>query len=235
MEPKSLADVLRNIKDPTRWANRDALIRVLKEVPSVRGMVYGNVAEVEFSDWLVEHGIPDDAQVRDDDHAKTKSDRTILYKRHRYTIQLKSMQTNSIKEPEPRRFTAKIQCDASDRRRVQLPTGREIETTCYVAGEFDVLAVPLHPFFGAWEFAFKINSELPRSAHRGYAEEERQYLLKTLVDIDFPLSEQGGWTTDLFGLLDESPDLGEVIEDVTDRKVVRPPDEDETVIIEEDD
>lgn len=234
MEPRSLADVLRNIKEPDRWADHAALRRVLMEVPSVRGMVYGNVAEIEFAEWLVDNGIPAEDHLRDDDHLKTKSDRTILYGGRRYTIQLKSMQTNSIKEPEPRRFTAKIQCDASDKRKVPLPSGREIETTCYVVGEFHVLGVALHPFVGKWDFAFKLNDDLPRSTYHGYTEEEREYLLKTLVDIEFPLTEEGGWTTDLLGLLDGSPDLGDVLDENGHRKVVRPPGEDETIVVKQD-
>jgi len=145
---RNLHEVLTNIKDPRRWASEEVLLQVLREVPSVRGIVYGNVAEVEFANWLVRNGIPVDDQLRDDDHLKTKSDRTILRGSRKYTIQLKSMQTNSIKEIEDGRFQADIQVDASDRRTVTLPNGHMVNTTCYVAGEFDILGVPLHPFLG---------------------------------------------------------------------------------------
>lgn len=216
MQTKALEEVLENIKSPRRWADFESLIDVMTEVPSVRGMVYGNVAEVELARWLVRNGVPDEAQVRDDDHAKTKSDRTIELEGRRYTIQLKSLQTNSIREPSPGRFTASIQCDASDRRAVRLSTGTEVQTTCYVAGEFDVLCVGLHPFLGSWEFAFRLNSTLPRSTRRTkltshLTNAELGELLRTLVPFQWPMPENGCWTRDLFGLLRSAPNLGRAI------------------------
>jgi hypothetical protein len=239
MQPKSLADVLDNIKDPRRWADFEALVQVMTEVPSVRGMVYGNVAEVEFADWLVRNGVPMEDQFRDDDHAKTKSDRTIVFEGRRYTIQVKSLQTNSIKEWSPGRFSARVQCDASDRRTVVLSTGTKVETTCYVAGEFDVLCVGLHPFLGAWEFAFQLNSSLARSNHRGglakhLTDDERGELLKTLVPLEWPLADGGPWTRDLFGLLRDAPDLGAAVERSDHETVVRLPGLEREVTIEDD-
>jgi hypothetical protein len=196
----TLAEVLTNIKDPHRWADAETILRVLEETPSVRGMVYGNFAEVMFADSLVDLGIPVTDQQRDDDHAKTKSDRTFRRADRIYTVQLKSMQTGSIKQLHDGTFAAKIQCDASDKRPITLPNGHRVATTCYQAGEFDILAVPLQPFLGEWRFAFRLNETLPRTIWRGYAQEDRRFLLATLVPITWPLGEE--WTTDLFGLLD---------------------------------
>lgn len=238
MEPKTLDEVLDNIKDPRRWADFESLIDVRTEVPSVRGMVYGNVAEVEFARWLVRNGVPDEAQVRDNDHAKTKSDRTIEFEGQRYTIQLKSLQTNSIREPAAGRFTANLQCDASDRRTVHLSTGTEVQTTCYVAGEFDVLCVGLHPFLGSWEFAFRLNSSLPRSTARTkftrLTDAELDELLKTLVPFEWPMPEGGPWTRDLFGLLRGAPDLGEAVEVSPHRQVIRLPGSRKRATVEDD-
>jgi hypothetical protein len=219
----SLEEVLRNIKDPHRWTDPEILLQVLEETPSVRGMVYGNLAEVQFALWLDTYGVPLNDQVRDDDHAKTKSDRTIPYDGRWFTIQVKSMQTNSIREVAPGRFKAGIQCDGSDRRDVTLPNGHTINTTNYVAGEFMVLATPLHAFTGEWDFAFRLNSSLPRTTYHKYAPKDRQYILKTMVGITWPLGDE--WTTDLFGLLDDAPDLGETIEEGDEKRaaVVRPP------------
>lgn len=219
----SLEKVLTRIKDPHEWTDPEYLIEVLRDRPSVRGMVYGFLAEIQFAHWLDANGIPLGAQVVDDDHAKTKSDRTIPYKGRRYTIQVKSMQTNSIEPTGPGRFKADIQCDGSDKREVTLPNGHRLSTTNLVVGEFMVLATALQPFTGSWDFAFRLNDTLERSPYRGYAEEDRQYLLKTTTSITWPLEEP--WTTDLFGLLDGSPDLGEVLEagDGDEDGVVRPP------------
>lgn len=236
MPPRTLREVLDNIEDPSRWADFETLAKVMAETPSVRGMVYGNVAEARFAEWLVCNGVPVADQVRDDDHAKTKSDRTIVFEGRRYTIQLKSMQTNSIRETGPARFSAKIQCDASDRRTITLSTSKQVETTCYLAGEFDVLCVGLHPFLGKWDFAFRLNSSLPRSeSHtkrtRHLSDDELAELLKTLVPIEWPLPEEGPWTCDLFGLLRGSPDLGEAIQ-VDGKTIVREPGANRRAVVE---
>ncbi|MGO9322496.1 MAG: hypothetical protein ACLQBY_17095 [Solirubrobacteraceae bacterium] len=216
--------MLESIKDPLNWTDPDILVQLLRERPSVRGMVYGFLAEVQFAHWLDQNGIPVETHTVDDDHAKTKSDRTIPYKGRRYTIQVKSMQTNSIRLSE-RGYTAGIQCDGSDRRTVRLPNGHDITTTNYVAGEFMILATPLHPFERKWDFAFRLNSTLPRTTSRKYPEEDWPYLLKTMVPITWPLQEP--WTTDLLALLDGAPDLGEVIEH-DHETAVRLPGSDET-------
>ena len=65
---------------------------------------------------------------KDDDHKKTKSDRTVIYKGKPISIQVKSIQTNSIKLKDGA-FTASVQNDASDRRRVKRPGGGVVETT----------------------------------------------------------------------------------------------------------
>lgn len=206
---RRLGWVLENIKDPHHWSDPEIILEVLRDTPSVRGMVYGNLAEVQLSRWLVDNGVPREDQLRDDDHAKTKSDRTIIHQGRRYTIQVKSMQTNSIKEDGRGGFKAGVQCDGSDRRRVTLPNGHQVETTNYVAGEFMVLATPLHAFTRRWDFAFRLNSTLEHTTSTKYAAEDRRYLLKTMVPISWPLREP--WTPGLFELLANAPDLGEVI------------------------
>ncbi len=75
-----------------------------------------------------------------------------------------------------------------------------MNTTCLLVDEFDVLAVNIFGFLGEWRFLFALNRELPRSNFRGYTEEQRQYLLATLVPVAWP--ETGIFTTDLFVLLD---------------------------------
>lgn len=209
-------------------------MEVLRDRASARGLVYGFLAEVEFARWLDRAGIPRELHVVDDDHAKTKSDRTIPYGGKSYTIQVKSMQTNSIKETEPGAFQARVQCDASDRREVALPSGKKVTTTNYVAGEFMILATSLQPFTGSWDFAFRLNSTLEQSTYAGYSQEVRKHLLKTLVPISWPL--EGPWTTDLFRLLDQSPDLGDVLERGEDDEeaLVRPPGSSTRVRIDDD-
>lgn len=205
----SLEWIRQNITDPRQWTDPEIILEVLEKAPSARGMVYGYLAEWQFSRWLVDNGVPLEHQARDDDHAKTKSDRTIFHQGGRYTIQVKSLQTDSLRQVGSARFKARVQCDGSDCRRVILPNGHEVKTTNYVAGEFMVLATPLQPFTGQWDFAFRLNSTLARTRSAKYAPEDRPYLLNTTVPISWPL--EAPWTMDLFALLADIPDLGEVI------------------------
>lgn len=199
----TLSGVLDNIRDPHRWIENEALMQLLKENPSLRGMTYGYVAEAAFVNFVERLGIKE--HFKPDDHKKTKSDRTFDMRGKRYTVQLKSLQTNSIREIGPGRFTAKVQNDASDARRITLPNGKKIVTTCYLVGEYDMLGVSLQPFTGEWRFAFKKNKDLRRTTSNKYTPYAQKYLLATLEDISFPLSPE--WTEDLLSLLEDA-DLG---------------------------
>lgn len=201
----TLAGVLENIRNPHKWIENEALVELIKQNPSLRGMTYGYVAEAAFVKFLEKLGVQGTDHFKPDDHLKTKSDRTFNLNGRQYTIQLKSLQANSIREKEPGKFTAKVQNDASNARKVKLPNGDEIVTTCYVVGEYDVLGVSLQPFAGEWRFAFKKNKHLKHTTSNKYSDEAKKVLLATLEDISFPLTAD--WTEDLFSLLN-GPSLG---------------------------
>ena len=99
-------------------------------------------------------------------------------------------------------YKGKFQCDASDRREILLPNGHTVDTTCLAVGEFDIVAVSLYAFGDEWKFAFAKNSDLPHpgARSRNVAEADREYLIKTLIDITWPL--QPPFTTDVYALLD---------------------------------
>lgn len=125
---------------------------------------------------------------KDDDHdRKSKGDLIITYRGHEFKIEVKSLQTNMIQNLGNGRFQGFVQCDASDRRRIKLPSGKTIETTCLLVGEFDILAVGLFGFQSRWDFGFALNRDLPRSAYRKYSPKVRQQLLKSLVPVSWPL------------------------------------------------
>jgi hypothetical protein len=202
----TLAGVLENIRNPKKWIESEALVQLITENPSLRGMTYGYVAEAAFVNFLENLGITE--HFKPDDHKKTKSDRTFNLSGRQYTIQLKSLQTNSIREGEPGKFTAKVQNDASDARKIKLPNGRKITTTCYQVGEYDVLGVSLQPFAEEWRFAFKKNKDLKRTTSKKYSKTAQKMLLATLEDISFPLTAD--WTEDLLAVLAD-PDVGKVL------------------------
>jgi hypothetical protein len=190
---------LENIRNPHKWVNTETIFRVIQENPSLRGIVYGYVSEMEFERHYLKTRKSIERYSKDDDHQKTKADRTVIYKGKPITIQIKSVQTNSIRF-ERGTFVAKVQNDASDRRRVRLPDGSTLETTCYVVGEYDILAVSLHPFTGTWRFAFKENSKLLRTTSKKYSRTQQQHLLATLETMPYPLDAT--WTEDFDAILE---------------------------------
>jgi len=172
--------------------SRDELNQLLEENPSLRGMLFGYVAELKLTQLL--NSIPEiTSSMKFDNHDRSKKyDRFIEYRGHSFRIESKSLQTNSIRyiqpdSPEQRgHYQGKTQVDASDRRNVALPNGETLATTCLLVGDFDLLAVNLFAFENKWRFAFAKNNELPRSNYKKYTSYQRQYLLATLVTVTWP-------------------------------------------------
>lgn len=185
-----------------RWSiTVDELSQAILENGSLRGMVFGYVAEIKLRNILRSAGTVA-SLVKDDDHdRKKKGDLRITYKGHEFRIEAKSLQTARNKVLDDGTFEGVSQVDASDRRTVALPDGSRLETTNLVVGEFDVLAVNCFTFEDKWHFVFARNKELPRTRFRKYTEVQREHLLATTVVVTWPPT--GIFTTDLFGLLDQ--------------------------------
>lgn len=189
------------------------LISAIKRAPSLRGMILGYIAEEMFEKHLRSDISAIDEIHKHDDHNReeNKSDRSVDYKGRRYTIQLKSIQTNSIAfSTSANCLVADVQNDASDRRNIRLPNENTVHTTCYKRGEYDILAVPLFPFTLKWEFAYKLNKHCRTCTSKLYEADDLQYLLSTMEKIQWPLDES--WTSDLVSLL--CPTLGSPIRKV---------------------
>lgn len=185
-----------------RWSiTVDELSQAILENGSLRGMVFGYVAEIKLRNILRSAGTIA-SLVKDDDHdRKKKGDLRITYKGQEFRIEAKSLQTARNKVLDDGTFAGVSQVDASDKRTVTLPDGSKLETTNLVVGEFDVLAVNCFTFEDKWHFVFAKNKDLPRTTYRKYTEAQRKHLLATTVVVKWPPT--GIFTTDLFGLLDQ--------------------------------
>ncbi|MEH2377977.1 MAG: hypothetical protein V7K27_03585 [Nostoc sp.] len=184
-----------------RWSiTVDELSQAILENGSLRGMVFGYVAEIKLRNILKNAGTIA-SLVKDDDHdRKKKGDLRITYKGHEFKIEAKSLQTARNKVLNDGTFEGVSQVDASDRRTVTLPDGSKLETTNLVVGEFDILAVNCFTFEDKWHFVFAKNKDLPRTNFRKYTEAQRQYLLATTVKVRWPAT--GIFTANIFSLLD---------------------------------
>lgn len=184
-----------------RWQiTAEELTEIVDKNPSMRGNMFGYIAEMKLRQmWFSSEKITNSFKYDDHDRKK-KGDLVITYKDHSFIIESKSLQTNSIKQVGDK-FNGTAQCDASDRRIIELPDGSSVNTTCLLVGEFDLLAINIFAFTGEWKFLFSKNSELPRSRYKKYTESQRTHLLASLVPVIYP--SQHPLYDEPFTLLDE--------------------------------
>lgn len=173
-----------------RWKiSEQELTVIIDENPSLRGFLLGYIGEYKLRSMLLSS--PEvSSLVKPDDHDRRKgrkNDMIIHYRGFDFTVEVKSLQTNSIKRLSDETILGRVQVDASDRRIVILPNGEKIETTCLLVEEFDVLAVNLFQFRQEWDFAFILNRNLPRSQYKKYTEEQRRYLLASTIGVTWPV------------------------------------------------
>ena len=186
-----------------RWKiTEEEFTKIVDENPSLRGFIFGYVSEYKARTYFDGHENITHLMKYDDHDRTSKGDISFLYKGREFKIEAKSLQTNSVINIGPDEWHGKFQCDASDRREIRLPNGHKVNTTCLEVGEFDIVAVSLYAFGDQWRFAFAKNSDLPHPGNRSrnIALEDREYLIKTLIDISWPL--QAPFTTNVFSLLD---------------------------------
>jgi hypothetical protein len=184
-----------------RWEiSSEDLTDVIDANPSLRGIMLGYVAELKLRQMWFPAGEVD-ACLKPDDHDRlAKCDLVVTYKGERLCVEVKSVQTNSIRRSEGK-ITARFQCDASDRREVILPNGKRVTTTCLKTNDFDIVAVNLYAFEDKWRFAFARNCDLPRTTHKAYTAYQRKHLLASLMPITCPL--EAPFREEPFGLFEE--------------------------------
>jgi hypothetical protein len=177
------------------------LTELVNANPSLRGMLLGYVAEHKLQTLCLDH--PEiTTSTKDDDHDRSKKgDRRIVYKNKTFTIEVKSLQTNTVKHTGADTWTGKAQVDGSDRRVVTFKDGTELNTTLLLRGEFDILAVNCFAFGNQWRFAFCKNADLPVSTYSKYTKEQQERLIASLIPVTWPPEEP--FTDNLFHLLNE--------------------------------
>jgi len=169
-----------------RWdITSEELTEVIDQNPSLRGMIFGYLAELKLEKLWLSGEEMSNVTKHDDHNRKKKGDRVVRYKGHEFIFESKSLQTSTIKKTE-NGWSGKAQVDASDRREITLPDGSKVTTTCLLRGEFDILAVNIFAFENRWRFVFVKNSDLPTSMYRRYTEYQRQHLLSTLIEVQWP-------------------------------------------------
>ncbi len=163
----------------------DELGTILSDRPSVRGILIGFLAEYKLAPVFRDARIH--AFRRYDDHDRNRpADFGFQYEGFPFSVEVKSLQTNSVKRTDDG-WKGAAQVDASDKRPVTLPNGTTLATTCLLAGGFDILALNIFEFGHTWRFAYIKNSDLQRSTHKAYTAYQKQHLLATSVKVEWPL------------------------------------------------
>lgn len=176
------------------------LTSIVNSNPSLRGMLIGYIAEHKLSK-LIDRNPKVKESYKYDDHDRTKKgDRIILYKNHKFIIECKSLQTDSIKKVDGQ-WIGKAQVDASDSRTVILKNDEKLKTTLLLAGEFDILAVNLFAFDGKWRFIYARNKDLPKTRYYVHPTRIKKQLLASSVKVSWP--PEHPFHEDLFKILDE--------------------------------
>jgi len=169
-----------------RWdVTPEELTQVVDQNPSLRGMIFGYMAELKLEQLWLERGNVSAVTKADDHNRKLKGDLVVSYKGRQFTIESKSLQTATVRATTDG-WIGRAQVDASDRRLVKLPNGSGILTTCLTKGEFDILAVNVFQFENKWRFLFAKNSDLPLSEYKKYSNYQRKHLLATIVTVHWP-------------------------------------------------
>ena len=187
----------------TEWGiSSQQFTELLEENPSLRGMLLGYVAELKLKEIVT--SIPNVSYtVKFDDHnRKKKGDLYIIYRNKAFDLESKSLQSSMSKwDEQKKRWKGKAQVDGSDRRTITLPDGSAIDTTLLLRGEFDILAVNCYAFESKWRFVFARNRDLPSSSYRRYSEEQRKFLIASLIPVTWP--PEPPFYANLRDLLDE--------------------------------
>ena len=184
----------------------DINLRQLEELilknPSLRGFIIGYLAEAKVRELFANDRRITSLKKFDDHDRTNKHDLVITYKGKEYSFEIKSLQTATVKpsKQDNIELEARFQCDASDRRKIKLRSGKIVETTCLKFGEFDIIAVNLYAFKNKWDFAFAFNKDLPSSEFKKYPPAIRKHLIKSIIPISFPI--QSPFVSDPFVLLD---------------------------------
>jgi hypothetical protein len=179
---------MTNLLDDWR-VTPEQLTAILGENPSLRGMLQGYVAEWKLRDYLL--SLPDVTAIRkpDDHDRQEKGDLYVTYRGRLYRLEVKSLQTATVKwDAAANQWHGKAQVDASDRRLIRLPDGSTLQTTLLLRGEFDILAVNCFAFTQKWDFLFARNEDLPSSTFRNYSETQRANLIASLIPVTWPPS-----------------------------------------------
>jgi len=205
-----MCDSAEDIDFFTYWnADQREFNEVFNRNPSLMGMMKGYMAEEKLKvDVLERHPKVENLFSPDDHDRDLKGDWRFDWEGEHIVVEVKCLQSNYVEGRQTLEGTnawkGKYQCDASDRREIELENGDTVETTLLEVGEFDILAVGIFEFGNEWNFVFAKNEDLPKTTYHSYSEAAQERLIKGMHSIEYPLSEDSIYTDDIWTLVEET-------------------------------
>lgn len=188
--------------------------QVIDDNSNALSAIFGYVAEERLREmYLEDNSNVENIRTPKDQDSTDKGDWAFSYKGEPMKIEVKSLQTASIKKMDTNQETLNGEeagpewkagfhiKGTSDQRKVEYD-GEEYETTLMNVEESDVdiMAVNLYRLEDEWRYAFIRLTDLPRSKGN-YPEGLRQQLSKSQPKVTVPLQEP--FTDDLEQLMDD--------------------------------
>lgn len=190
--------------------------RIIDKNSNALSAIYGYVAEERLREAFLE----DDDRVTNlrspaDQDSADKGDWAFQWRGEPMKIEVKSLQTHTIKEvnqdqatltddgSEPIRYKAGFHLKGTSDQRQITHEGEQYNTTLMDVEktDVDIMGVNLYKIKDEWDFAFLKVDDLPRSKGSNYPDSLRQKLARSQIKLTIPL--QDPYTKDLYGLMDE--------------------------------
>ncbi len=190
--------------------------RIIHKNSNALSAIYGYVAEERLRElYLEDDERVDNLRSPEDQDATDKGDWAFTWRGEPMKIEVKSLQTHTIKEVEstnsssegsesnePTRYRAGFHLKGSSDQRIEQYEGEEYRTTLMNVedSDIDIMAVNLYKLRDEWDFAFLRVEDLPRSKGN-YPEGLRRQLARSQIKLTVPLQEP--FTDDLYQLMDQ--------------------------------
>ncbi|MFC7205124.1 hypothetical protein ACFQJC_16520 [Haloferax namakaokahaiae] len=191
-------------------ASKPEFNEVFNRNPSLMGMMKGYMAEEKLKvDVLEQNPRVQNLHSPDDHDRELKGDWRFDWDGEEHIIvEVKCLQSNYVEARNTLsgevHYTGKYQCDASDRREIELDSGETVETTLLEVGEFDILAVGIFEFGNEWNFVFAKNEDLPKTTYHSYSEAAQDRLIKGMHNIEYPLPDDSIYSENIWPLVEET-------------------------------
>jgi len=138
----------------------DDIQDIAEDNPNLRGYLQGYLAERVLKAQIEElDGVSYIEKIPDE--SKVKGDFLILYRGQEFTLEAKSLATNSVKAEPESGWSARVRAKNVCKRDLEVPGLGLVRTSNLIKGDFDILGICCFAATGSWDFMYMHSSHLP--------------------------------------------------------------------------